>query len=313
MGLMRAALLRGSESRWLENQFRRRRFARKAVSRFMPGETPEDALREAAVLEAAGLESIVTCLGEMVSTPEEARAVHEHYVSVVAMLREAGLKAQPSVKLTHMGLDLGSDVARGGLVRVVAAAAEDGRFTWVDMEHSRYVDVTIDMVEAVRSEHANVGVCLQAYLHRTPRDLERLAGAGVPIRLVKGAYQEPPSAAIQRKADVDKAFHDLAVELVNTFPTHPHLHGIATHDVPLIRSIQASLGDGEPEDADGGPRYEVQMLYGIQRAGQRALAEEGTPVRVLISYGDAWFPWYMRRLAERPANVGFVLRSVFSG
>jgi len=195
MGLMRAALLRGSESRWLEEQFRRRSFAKKAVSRFMPGEEPEDAFRVAAELESAGMETIVTCLGENVVTEEDANDVHAHYLSVVARIHERGLRTQPSVKLTHMGLDLGADVARRGVAQLAGATAAHGSFLWLDMEYARYVDATLDVLDAVRAEHDNVGVCLQAYLHRTPDDLDRLAAAGVPIRLVKGAYKESPEDA----------------------------------------------------------------------------------------------------------------------
>jgi len=309
MGLMRAALLRGSESRWLEGQFRRRSFAKKAVSRFMPGETPEDALRVAKVLEARGIETIVTCLGENVVTEEDANGVHQHYLAVVDKIHEQGLRTHPSVKLTHMGLDLGVEVAQRGVAQLAAAAAQNGSFLWVDMEYARYVDETLDVLDAVRSDQENVGVCLQAYLHRTPEDLRRLAGAGVPIRLVKGAYNEAPDVAIQRKSDVDRAFFELGVELARAYQGSGQRHALATHDVPLIRRIQRALGP----PTDGEHPFEVQMLYGIRRPAQRQLADEGIPVRILISYGDAWFPWYMRRLAERPANVGFVLKSVFSG
>ena len=308
MGLMRAALLRGSESRWLEGQFRRRSFAKKAVSRFMPGETPEDALRVAKELEAGGIETIVTCLGENVVTEEDANGVHQDYLAVVEKIHQQGLRTHPSVKLTHMGLDVGDEVARRGVAQLAAATAEHGSFLWVDMEYARYVDQTLDLLEAVRADHDNVGVCLQAYLHRTPDDLRRLAGGGVPIRLVKGAYKESPDVAIQRKADVDQAFYELGVELARLYRGGQR-HGLATHDVPLIRRIQSALGP----PTDGEHPYEVQMLYGIQRPAQRQLADDGVTVRILISYGDAWFPWYMRRLAERPANVGFVLKSVLSG
>ena len=273
----------------------------------MPGEDPGDALAEAAKLESSGFSTVVTYLGENVHSHEEAEQVHRHYETVVDQIHAGGLGTHPSVKLTHMGLDLGADIAREGVSRVAGVAARHGSFVWIDMEYSRYVDQTLDVLDAVRKEHENVGICLQAYLHRTPSDLERLTAEGVPIRLVKGAYQEPPEVAIPRKADVDDAFHDLAVAMVQGY-SGGQVHGIATHDLELVRRIQRTLG----ADQSGEHPYEVQMLYGIQRGAQRTLAEEGVPVRILISYGDAWFPWYMRRLAERPANVGFVLRSMLS-
>lgn len=305
MGIFRSALLWGSESRWLEQQFRRRRFARKAVSRFMPGEDVHDALREAEALRGQGIRTVVTCLGENVHSEDEARGVADHYVQVVEDAGSRSLDCHVSVKLTHMGLDLDRDLTLEGLVRVAQAAANRGSWVWVDMEYSRYVDATLDLFEAAREQQPNLGLCLQAYLHRTPEDLERIAGAGAPVRLVKGAYQEPPEVAIAAKSAVDEAFRRLSARLAELHEPGVPAHGIATHDLPLLDSILSDVG---PEARS----LEVQMLYGIQRAAQRTLADQGTPVRVLISYGTSWFPWYMRRLAERPANVGFVVRSMFT-
>ncbi len=308
MSIARDALLWASQNQWIEHQFRRRRFAKRAVSRFMPGERPEDALDEGAILWKSGVSTVVTCLGENVANQAEVDGVVEAYVRVVQQIAERQINTHVSVKLTHLGLDLGEDVATRSLERIAEAAAAHDNFVWVDIEYSRYVDATLRCFEAARKARPNLGLCLQAYLHRTPEDLERIAGAGAPVRLVKGAYQEPPEVAMPFKRDVDDAYEQLALRLIELRKPGALPPGIATHDLSLLRKIQAEV---QLRGLSNGA-YEVQMLYGIERAAQQELVQDGVPVRVLISYGDAWFPWYMRRLAERPANVGFVVRSMFT-
>jgi len=302
---MRSALLWGSENRWLENQFRRRRFAKKAVSRFMPGENPEDALREARALAEQNIGAVVTLLGENVDTEAEVASVVDHYQTVLDQIEPSGLNCHISVKLTHMGLDLSPDLAAENLSRLADRAAGFGHTFWVDMEYSRYVDATLSAFEQARSASPNLALCLQAYLHRTPEDLDRILDTGAAIRLVKGAYAEPAEVAIPKKADVDEAYRKLALRMLERPAASGQPHGIATHDLGLIEKILS-----EASRAGSGGRAEVQMLYGIQRNAQIQFAKRGVPTRVLISYGSSWFPWYMRRLAERPANVGFVLRSM---
>ena len=283
-------------------------FVRRAVRRFMPGETLDDALEAAETLErGAGTPTIVTFLGENVANPAEAQAVADHYVEAAGVIAARGLDAELSLKPTHLGLDLGPEVAERNVRRVTKASADLGIRVWLDMEQSRYVDATLNLYRAVRATHDNFGVCLQAYLHRTPRDLESLVPLGPAIRLVKGAYAEPPETAIAEKSMVDKAFFELATRMLAPDARKAGTQaGFATHDAALVRRIEAWAADHDIE-----PRsYEYQMLYGIGREEQRRLTAKERGVRVLISYGDQWFPWYVRRLAERPANVGFVLRSL---
>ncbi len=308
LGLMRSALLWGSENRWLEGQFRRRRFAKKAVKRFMPGEEPEDALREAKTLSESGVASVVTLLGENVANEAEVRGVVEHYSGVLDLIGNSGLNCHVSVKLTAMGLDLSPQLAADNLVHLASLASKQGHTLWVDMEYSRYVDATLSAFETARAHSPNLALCLQAYLHRTPEDLDRILDTDSPIRLVKGAYAEPPDVAIPNKADVDQAFRVLALRMLSRPPSSGQGHGVATHDISLIEKVLS-----EASRSGLGGRAEVQMLYGIQRPAQLKFAKRGVPTRVLISYGTSWFPWYMRRLAERPANVGFVLRSMVAG
>ncbi|MEZ4423140.1 MAG: proline dehydrogenase family protein [Gemmatimonadota bacterium] len=306
---MRSALLWGSQNRWLERQFRSRAFAKQAVARFMPGERPEDALAESSSLSERGIQSVLTCLGENVSSKAQVEAIVTDYLDLMDRIGAAELPTHVSVKLTHLGLDLDRDLTVRNLVRLAARAAEHRHTFWVDMEYSRYVDATLDVFEAARRERENLALCLQAYLHRTPEDLERIAGAGAAVRLVKGAYAEPASVAIPSKAEVDERFEELSLRLIELYDGRGQPHGLATHDVPLLRRVASEAA----RRGWGKDRWEVQMLYGIQRSAQNQLAAEGYTVRVLISYGEAWFPWYMRRLAERPANVGFVLRSMMGG
>jgi proline dehydrogenase len=305
MSLSRRLLLRASRSTWLARQLSQRAFFRRAVRRFMPGEDLGAALAAAATLAREGLGSVLTQLGEQVTSRDEAAGVRDHYLRVLEDIRQRHLPTEISVKLTHLGLDLNPKACLQDLLALARAAAA-GSFLWIDMEESRYVDPTLELFQAVRAAHEGVGVCLQAYLRRTPADLEALLPLAPAIRLVKGAYNEPADVALPRKRDVDAAYTGLAGRLLERAAQGEARAVFGTHDLGLIARLgERALALGV---APGGGAYEVHMLYGIRAAAQRALQSEGVPVRVLISYGTHWFPWYMRRLAERPANVWFVVR-----
>src|SRR5882724_3568220 len=309
MSLSRRLLLRASRSAWLARQLSQRAFFRRAVRRFMPGEDVGAALAAAADLAREGLGSVLTQLGEQVTSREEAAGVRDHYLRVLEEIRQRQLPAEISVKLTHLGLDLNPKACFQDLLALAARAAGAGAFLWIDMEESRYVDATLELFQAVRAAHASVGVCLQAYLRRTPGDLETLLPLAPAIRLVKGAYNESRDVALPKKREVDAAYAVLAGRLLERAARGEARAVFGTHDLGLIARLrERALALGA---APGGGAYEVHMLYGIRAAEQRALCSEGVPVRVLISYGTHWFPWYMRRLAERPANVWFVVRHVF--
>jgi proline dehydrogenase len=308
MSFARRLLLRASRSAWLADQLRHRAFLRRAVRRFMPGEDLGAALNAAGEFAHAGLGTLLTELGEQVTSRAAAAAVRDHYLDVLRRIRERGLPTQLSVKLTHLGLDVDRDGCARDLLALAHGAAEAGSFLWIDMEESRYVDATLELFRRARAQHEHVGVCLQAYLHRTPADLDALLPLAPAIRLVKGAYNEPPDVAFPRKRDVDAGYFILGERLLEHAARGRARPVFGTHDLRLIGRIReraAALG------VAGSGGYEVHMLYGIKAKQQRALAADGCTVRVLISYGRAWFPWYMRRLAERPANVWFVVRNLF--
>ena len=306
MSLARRLLLRASRSTWLADQLRRRAFFRRAVRRFLPGEDLGAALDSAAEFARAGLGSVLTQLGEQVGNRAEAVAVRDHYLGVLAAVRQRKLPTQVSVKLTHLGLEVDRGACEQAVEALAARAADSGSFLWIDMEESRYVDVTLEVFRAVRGERPNVGVCLQAYLRRTPQDVARLLPLGPAIRLVKGAYNEPAHLAFSSKREVDRCYATLADQLLQEAARGRARPVFGTHDLDLIAEIrQRAERHGTPRTA-----YEVHMLYGIKAAAQRALVADGCSVRVLISYGTAWFAWYMRRLAERPANVWFVVKNL---
>jgi len=307
MGIMRSAFLRASKSQWLSRQVRDRRFVRRAMSRFMPGEDAESALQAAQKFGGHNIPTVLTQLGENVTDAGEAKAVTEHYTGVLNRIQALKLRAHISVKPTQLGLDVSQDLCREQLETLVSHAARVGTFVSIDMEGSDYVDRTLELYRKVRPAHPNVGLCLQAYLYRTPDDLTSLLPLSPTIRVVKGAYKEAPSIAFPRKADVDQRYFELAQRLL-TGPKPPQPHGLGTHDVHLIDRICTRARSGNiPNDA-----FEIQMLFGIHANDQTRLAAAGYTVRVLISYGSYWFPWYMRRLAERPANVWFVVKSMFA-
>ena len=305
MSLTRAALLRASRSPFLADQFRKRAFARRAVRRFLPGEEMTAALTAAAEFGAEGIGTVVTNLGEQVTTPAEAGAVRQQYLSLIAAIAARGLSTEISIKLTHLGLDADAEACRENVRALVGAAERAGSRVWLDMEEASYVDATLDLYRALRPDHPRVGLCLQAYLRRTPADVESLLPLAPAIRLVKGAYREPADIAYAQKRDTDEAFRRIAKRLLDHQPAGAFTV-LGTHDARLVEDVRAY---GRERDLPG-DAYEVHMLYGIRPAMQQELARSGTPVRVLISYGANWFPWYMRRIAERPANLWFVLRNL---
>lgn len=308
MGIGRTALLWISESRTLRRTLPRYRFIRRAVRRFMPGEELEDALNAAATLRSQGVGTILTHLGENISDASEAVRVAEHYREMLRKIRERQLDTYASVKLTQLGLDISGELCTEHVRSLAAAAAGVGTMLWIDIEQSPYVDRTLDLYRSLRPGFPNLGVCLQSYLYRTKDDLQSLLPLNPAIRLVKGAYKEPPSVAFPRKADVDKNFFALAALLLESRKAGGVTIGIGTHDTLLLKRIQDEAARlGLTKDA-----YEIQMLYGIKAETQQRLSGEQYKVRSLISYGSFWFPWYMRRLAERPANVGFVVKSIFT-
>ena len=308
MSVARNALLALSTNRWLRERATRTAFVRRSVSKFMPGERLEEAMAAAAAQQAQGVGTIFTKLGENLNRAEEAEEVTRHYLHVIDQVKDVQLGAQVSVKPTQLGLDLDKDLCFRNLQRLVDRAAERDNFVWIDMESSPYVDPTIDLFTRTRARSHRVGLALQAYLYRTARDVEALLPLGSAIRLVKGAYLEPPSIAYPKKADVDENFYALACRLLSEEAQRAGglLH-IATHDPRLIDRLTGFI-DQQRVPASA---YEFAMLYGIQRPLQQRLVASQRPLRVLVAYGEYWFPWYMRRLAERPANVWFVAKNVF--
>jgi proline dehydrogenase len=308
-GTMRGALLWASRNNWLRERAVRYKFVRRSVARFMPGEQIADALAAAQNLEGQGLGTVLTHLGENVSTAAEAESVTRHYLEVIEQVRAAGLCSELSVKLTHLGLDLGHGLCQTNVEKLIRAAGA-GSIVWIDMESSPYVDATLDLYRNLRRVYSSVGVCLQAYLYRTADDLDSLLPMGPAIRLVKGAYLEPAKLAFPRKEDVDKNYFALATRLLSQEARSAGVRTvIATHDLNLIHRVEI-LARAEHLTRED---FQFVLLYGIKRSEQLRLAREGWRSGVLISYGEFWFPWYMRRLAERPANMGFVIKNLFGG
>jgi proline dehydrogenase len=309
MGILRRALLAGSQSRWLRERAMRRPFVRRAVSRFMPGEELEDALAAAGALRAAGLGAVLTRLGENVAEESEADEVVSHYLDVLDRVSGAQGAIEISVKPTQLGLEKDEGGCGARLLTLAARAEKTGGFVWIDMEQTAYTDATLRLCRLAREKHGGVGVCLQSYLRRTAADLEALRPTGAGVRLVKGAYNESPELAFPRKADVDASYLALSRRLLDTAAAGATGRTVfGTHDRRMIEAVVAHAA------AAGLPRKacEFHLLYGIQRAEQERLVRDGWPVRVLISYGAYWFPWYMRRLAERPANILFVARTLLA-
>jgi proline dehydrogenase len=304
--VLRAFFIWLSGNRWLRSLAERSSLGRRMSSRFVAGTTVDDALAATAAVNRLGMSVSIDNLGENVTSAEEARASAQLYHHLLDEIAARGLDANVSLKLTHMGLDVDENLARELTTGLVAKAAALKSFVRVDMEGSPYTQRTLDFVHALHARPENqghVGAVIQSYLRRSEKDVEQLLAERIRIRLCKGAYQEPPEIAFPKKSDVDANY----VRLMKMLLKSGVYHGIATHDENMIRAtIDFARAQHIPADA-----FEFQMLYGIRRDLQRQLVSEGWRMRVYIPFGTEWYSYLMRRLAERPANVFFILRNLF--
>jgi len=271
--------------------------------RFIAGETVQEAIEAAANVQSRGLQVTLDLLGESVTNLDEAETATKAYLRAIETIVASGVERNVSLKLTQLGLDVDKASAVDNLRKILERAEPAGFFVRIDMENSPYTEVTLEIFETLWQQgHRQIGVVVQSALYRTEKDLERLNALGARVRLVKGAYKEPKSVAYARKLDVDEAYaREIRLLLV-----HGHYPAIATHDPKLIELTRRYANDhGVARD-----RFEFQMLYGVRRDLQTALVRDGYRVRVYIPFGREWFPYFMRRLGERPANVGFVVRGI---
>jgi proline dehydrogenase len=293
---------------FLSSQARLRRFletsalARRLSTRFVAGDTLADALDAARRVNAAGISVTLDHLGENVTSLDEAAASCDEYLRALGEIRAAGLDANVSIKLSQFGIDLDEAVCRSNVERLVKCAAGHGALVRIDMESSAYTDRTLALVKDLHERYGAVGAVIQAYLLRSEQDVEQLCRRQIPIRLCKGAYLEPISAAYEKKADTDRNYVRLMKILLDS-GAHPAL---ATHDEAMIAEAKRYAAERRIPKSS----FEFQMLYGIRRDLQKRLVSEGYRLRLYIPYGKAWYPYFMRRLAERPANVLFLIRNL---
>ena len=278
------------------------RLARRLSRRFVAGETLEEALAVGRRINSEGITLTLDHLGENVTSLAEAEASRDAYLRALDEIQRAGIQGNVSLKLTQFGMDLSEDACRANVEQVVRKAAEIAGFVRVDMESSAYTDRTLRLVSGLHERYRTVGTVIQAYLYRSEDDVEALCRRGVRVRLCKGAYLEPPDVAFPHKADVDANFVKLMRILLDTgdYPA------IATHDPRMIEATKKHAA----ASGIGRDRFEFQMLYGIRRDLQKRLVAEGYRLRLYVPFGKAWYPYFMRRLAERPANVLFLLRNL---
>ncbi|OLD53388.1 MAG: hypothetical protein AUI56_04235 [Actinobacteria bacterium 13_1_40CM_2_66_13] len=301
---MRRVLLWCAQNTWLATHVPRWRFARRAVRRFLPGEGFDSALKAAVGFRSKNIGALFTLLGENITDLAAANKVVEHYEEVLAASMD--VQAEISVKPTQLGLDIDEHATYANLQRLARAAEKANSFLWIDMEGSAYTDRTIALYRRLRAEAPRVGLALQAYLYRTVSDIATLMPLTPAIRLVKGAYSEAQDIAFVRKRDVDANYLALCAYMLPEVKRRKLRLVLATHDVELIARAWRFAQALEMVRSE----VEVAMLYGIRTDEQERLAREGFAVRDLIAYGDAWYAWYLRRLAERPANVWFVARQL---
>jgi proline dehydrogenase len=314
--MFRSFCLYLSQADWARRSITRFRFARRAAARFVAGDTVADAIAAIRALNAKGLHATLDHLGESVTSEAEAAQAADDYILALDQIAGHNLRSNVSIKLTQMGLDIDQGFCLRNVRRIAEKARATGNFVRVDMEGTPHTDRTLAVFRALRKEFDNVGLVLQSYLYRTEQDLLALTAEGARLRLCKGAYDEPPDKAFPRKADVDANYVRLTRLLLDRAQTVspadgagrvPPLPALATHDEKMIAAAKAYAAEKNiPREY-----FEFQMLYGIRRDLQEQLVREAYAVRVYVPYGTHWYPYLMRRLAERPANVWFFLSNLF--
>jgi proline dehydrogenase len=301
--VVRSFFLFLSRLKWLRRWMETSSLAQRFSTRFVAGKTLDQALVVARKLNSEGITVTLDHLGESVSTLDEAAEARDVYLRTLDAIHASGIQGGVSLKLTQFGLDLSYEQCLANVDQLVRRAAELGSFVRVDMESSDYTDRTLELVHTLHERHGAVGVVIQSYLYRSRKDVEKLCAAKIGVRLCKGAYLEPAAVAYPRKADVDKSYLELARYLLEC-GVYP---GLATHDEAVIRQMCGFVTEHKIHR----DRFEFQMLYGIRRDLQRRLVAEGYRLRLYVPFGQAWYPYYMRRLAERPANVFFIVRNLY--
>jgi proline dehydrogenase len=303
--ISRAALLYLSQKNELKDFFSKLPGFSRVTSRFIAGENIDDAITAISELNQAGMSATFDHLGESTTSRAEAESDVREYLRVLDRIENTGVNSNVSVKLTQLGLDINKDYCLQNARRIVEAAKRHGNFVRIDMEDSSKTDATLDIFKRLFGEHGNVGIVLQAYLYRTEKDIDDALAMGARIRLCKGAYKEPEEVAFPEKSEVDANYVRLMKKLLKSGV----YHGIATHDEKMIAATREfAAREGISKDA-----FEFQMLYGVRRDLQLKLAADGYRMRVYVPYGEYWYPYFMRRLAERPANIWFVLKNLFKG
>ena len=306
--MLRRLLLYLSTAGWARNIVTHWGLARRMARRFVAGETLDEALAVARTLNASGLWVTLDYLGESVARAEDTAEVVSTYRTILDQIAASRLEASVSLKLTHLGLDIDEALCIANLRHILEAAQQHNISVTIDMESSAYTDTTLRIYRTARDYgFANVGTVIQAYLYRSAEDMRQLAAEGAHIRLCKGAYLEPPEIAYPQKKDVDASFVRLMQDFLLSSP--PAYLCIATHDEAMIRAAEDTIRQHAIPPA----RYEFQMLYGIRSARQAELVAAGHPTRIYVPFGAAWYPYFMRRLAERPANLWFMARALFRG
>ncbi|HLK51403.1 MAG TPA: proline dehydrogenase family protein [Bryobacteraceae bacterium] len=300
---MRSLFLFLSRQRHLRRWVETSRLARRLSSRFVAGEQLEDALQVAQRINSEGITVTLDHLGESVTSLAEASQARDVYLRVLETIHAKGVRANVSLKLTQFGLDLSQQECRDNVARLVERAAALGNFVRVDMESSQYTDRTLCLVEGLHGQYGCVGTVIQSYLRRSRKDIERLCARRIRVRLCKGAYLEPASVAFPQKKDVDRNY----VELMKLLLDEGEYPAIATHDERVMEATKTYAA----QKGIGREHFEFQMLYGIRRDLQRRLVAEGYRLRLYVPFGKAWYPYLMRRLGERPANVFFLARHFF--
>ena len=308
MNISRKLLLWASKNEWMNKHVPNFKFVRKALKRFMPGETATDALNATRRLLEHNIQTTFTHLGENINDLKEADLTSQHYLDLIERINNEKLDIEISLKLTQIGLDLSYEKTLENFKEITQKAKQLKINVFLDIEDSTYVDKTIDFYKDIKNDYDNVGLCLQSYLYRTLDDIKAMIDINPWIRLVKGAYNEPDTVAHKKKKDVDENYFTISKYFLEQMQSREMRIAFATHDLFLHEQIKKEAKLYELPNK----KVEFQLLYGIKEREQISLASQGYNVRTLISYGKLWYPWYMRRLAERPANVGFVLKNMLS-